>query len=349
MGLPTDLQILGQARYATQSRREALFRETPFQTLQRWVLGTAWTLKPSRVTGLPALAQMWLADLAAKDGRLPDPRQALSKPPGLCGIVHDLSVPTLVEAYRRGLFTFAHLGPLKWMSPPERCVLSFDDFHMSKRLRARLRQSRFRVTFDRDFECVIKSCAGRRNGKWHLTWITPRIMHAYCNLHDAGYAHSFEVWNADGALVGGGYGVAVGGAFTIESQFSLESNTSKIGFAVLNWHLAKWGFLLNDNKGPTRNTLEMGFEVVPRAAFHDRLAEAVRLPDRRCPWEAEADLPTVAQWRPAVDAAASDTVPPAPTVTPMPDPVRVGAALLPVVGALGSDRMALAEAFCALL
>ena len=136
MGLPTDLQILGQARYATQSRREALFRETPFQTLQRWVLGTAWTLKPSRVTGLPALAQMWLADLAAKDGRLPDPRQALSKPPGLCGIVHDLSVPTLVEAYRRGLFTFAHLGPLKWMSPPERCVLSFDDFHMSKRLRS---------------------------------------------------------------------------------------------------------------------------------------------------------------------------------------------------------------------
>ena len=128
-------------------------------------------------------------------------------------------------------------------------------------------------------------------------------------------------------------------------------NTSKIGFAVLNWHLAKWGFLLNDNKGPTRNTLEMGFEVVPRAAFHARLAEAVRLPDRRCRWEAEADLPTVAQWRPAaLDArrvgprAASGA-----TLTPMPDPARVGAALLPVVGALGSDRMALAEAFCALL
>ena len=176
-----------------------------------------------------------------------------------------LSVDTLVEAHRRGIFTFAHFGPLKWMAPPERCVLSFADFHMSKRLRSRLRQNRFHVTFDRDFEGVIKACAGRRDGKWHLTWITPQIMRAYCDLHDAGYAHSFEVWNGDGALVGGGYGVAVGGAFTIESQFTRESHTSKIGFAMLNWHLAKWGFLLNDNKGPTRNTLEMGFEVVPRA------------------------------------------------------------------------------------
>ena len=218
---------------------------------------------------------MWLADLVRPARTLPDPDDALGNPPGLCGFVHDLSVRTLVEAHRRGIFTFAHFGPLKWMAPPERCVLDFSDFHMSKRLRSRLRQNRFHVTFDRDFECVIKACAGRRDGKWHLTWITPQIMHAYCDLHDAGYAHSFEVWNNDGALVGGGYGVAVGGAFTIELQFTRESHTSKIGFAVLNWHLAKWGFVLNDNKGPTQNTLDMGFQVVPRAEFQARLA-------RRC-------------------------------------------------------------------
>jgi leucyl/phenylalanyl-tRNA---protein transferase len=349
MGFSPDLRILADAKRATRSQREELFRETSMDMLQRWILGAAWTLKPSRAIGLPALAQMWLTDLAVGDRRLPDPRQALTRPPGLCGIVHDLSVPTLVEAHRRGLFTFAHFGPLKWMSPPERCVLNFEDFHMSKRLRSRLRQSRFRVTFDRDFERVIKACAGRRSGKWHLTWITPQIMHAYCDLHDAGYAHSFEVWNADGALVGGGYGMAVGGAFTIESQFTLESNTSKIGFAVLNWHLAKWGFLLNDNKGPTRNTLEMGFEVVPRAVFHSRLAEAARMPDRRGKWEAEAELPTVAQWQPAIDTTASDAMPPSPPLAPRSDRSRTGAALLPVVGMLGSERMALAEAFCALL
>ena len=114
---------------------------------------------------------------------------------------------------------------------------------------------------------MIKACAGRRDGRWHLTWITPQIMRAYCDLHDAGYAHSFEVWNNDGELVGGGYGVAVGGAFTIESQFTLESHTSKIGFAVLNWHLAKWGFLLNDNKDrrATRSTWDSRWSRGPNS------------------------------------------------------------------------------------
>jgi leucyl/phenylalanyl-tRNA--protein transferase len=347
MGMQSSEHRHEPADPAAPRRRAALFRETPFETLQRWVLGTAWALKPNRIIGLPALGRMWLTDFAARDRVLPDPERALQNPPGLCGIVHDLSVETLVEAHRRGLYTFAHFGPLKWISPPERCVLSFDDFHMSKRLRSRLRQSRFRVTFDRNFEDVIKACAGRRRGKWHLTWITPRIMRAYADLHDAGYAHSFEVWNADGELVGGGYGVAVGGAFTIESQFTRESNTSKIGFSVLNWHLAKWGFLLNDNKGPTRNTLEMGFEVVPRSAFQGRLAEAARMPDRRCKWEAEADLPTVAQWQPALQAETSDAEPP--PLVPHRDPMQAGAMLLPIVGVLGSDRMALAETVSALL
>jgi leucyl/phenylalanyl-tRNA--protein transferase len=253
------------------ARRRALFRETPAETLKRWTLGTAWALQPSRIAGLPALGRMWLAEAVSPRDRLPDPDGALARPAGLCGLVHDLSVPTLVEAHRRGLYPFAHIAPLKWWSPPARCVLAFDDFHMSRRLRGRLRQARYRVTFDRDFDGVIKACAARREGKWPVTWITPRVMHAYAALHDAGYAHSFEVWNADDELVGGGYGVAVGGAFTMESQFTRESHTSKIGFAVLNWHLARWGFLLNDNKGrcatlvPAIDALDGEFLGVSRA------------------------------------------------------------------------------------
>jgi leucyl/phenylalanyl-tRNA---protein transferase len=324
------------------AERAALFKETAVETLQRWILGTAWALRPPRISGLPALGRIWLSDLAHPRRALPRPEDALRNPPGLCGFVHDLSVETLTEAHRRGLFTFAHFGPLKWMAPPERCVLDFADFHMSKRLRSRLRQNRFRVTFDRAFERVIKACAGRRDGKWHLTWITPQIMHAYSDLHDAGYAHSFEVWNTDGDLVGGGYGVAVGGAFTIESQFTHESHTSKIGFAMLNWHLAKWGFVLNDNKGPTQNTIEMGFKVVPRAEYSARLAQAMRLPDRRGRWEAEADLMTVAQWQPAQETDAQRQ----PSVRQL---APVGAILAPVVGAIGSERLALAEAVCAML
>lgn len=313
------------------------------ERLQRCILGTAWALRPCRISGLPTLGRMWLSDLARPALALPNPDDALANPPGLCGFVHNLSVKTLIEAHSRGLYTFAHFGPLKWMAPPERCVLDFADFHMSKRLRSRLRQNRHHVTFDRDFERVISACAGRRDGKWHLTWITPQIMQAYCALHDAGYAHSFEVWSSDGALVGGGYGVAVGGAFTIESQFTHESHSSKIGFAVLNWHLAKWGFVLNDNKGPTKNTLDMGFKVMPRAEFQARLAQAMRLPDRLGPWQVEADLPTVAQWQPSSSQPRMQPQPQIKRLTP------VGALLAPVIGAIGGERLATAEAFCAML
>jgi leucyl/phenylalanyl-tRNA--protein transferase len=329
---------------AADARHSTLFTESATERMQRWILGTAWALRPCRIAGLPALGRMWLGELVRPNRALPRPEDALSNPPGLCGMVHDLSVDTLTEAHRRGLFTFAHFGPLKWMAPPERCVLNFADFHMSKRLRSRLRQNRYRVTFDQDFDAVIKACAGRRDGKWHLTWITPQIMQAYRDLHDAGYAHSFEVWNSDGALVGGGYGVAVGGAFTIESQFTRESHTSKIGFAMLNWHLAKWGFLLNDNKGPTQNTLEMGFELVPRAEYQARLAQAMALPDRRGKWEIETDLATVAQWNPSTDERRAPPLQPA--MRPL---APVGALLVPVVGAIGHERLAFAEAFCAML
>ena len=193
---------------------------------------------------------------------------------------------------------------MKWWSPPERCVLFFDELHIAKRLRRQMRQARYTVTFDRDFEGVITACAGRRDGKWHLTWITPDIMHAYAALFDAGHAHSFEVWNEAGELVGGGYGVASGGAFVTESQFSLEPNTSKIGFTVLNRHLAKWGFAFNDGKLPTPTILDMGFRSIPRREFLDRMAAAVVAPGRPGRWQVEEDVPAVADWQPGRPACA---------------------------------------------
>jgi len=165
------------------------------------------------------------------------------------------------------------------------------------------------VTFDRDFEGVIAACARRREHKWHLTWITPRIMHAYARLFDAGYAHSFEVWNRNGGLVGGGYGVAVGHAFFTESQFSLEPNTSKIGFTVLNWHLAKWGFALNDGKWETPTIASMGFRTTPRAQFRTKLASAAHEPTRIGRWQVEADLKTVADWQTRHARADEEEVP----------------------------------------
>jgi leucyl/phenylalanyl-tRNA--protein transferase len=291
-------------RSSTTTRRAALFRETPVETLERWMLGTAWAMKPERIAGVPTLARIVASGLVRGRAELPDPTTAVPLPEGLCGMVAgDITGSKLIEAYGRSLFPFAHLGPLKWYSPAERCVLFFDEFHMAKTLRRQIRQGRHTVTFDRDFEGVVKACAGRRSGKWHVTWITPRIMHMFAGLFDAGHVHSFEVWNDAGELVGGGYGLALGSVFFTESQFSLERNTSKVGFSVLNWHLAKWGFTLNDGKFPTPTILDMGFRSIPRAELQThidgRKSETLK-PGR---WQVETDLATVAAWQPGGENA----------------------------------------------
>jgi leucyl/phenylalanyl-tRNA--protein transferase len=287
----------GPACDEVAERRAALFRETAQERLERWTLGTAWALHPKRIGNLPALARLWITDPLASRSGLPDSARTLN-PAGLVGMVHELSVPTLVEAYRHGLFTFTHYGPLKWLSLDERCVLFFDRLHIGRTVRRLMRQERHKITFDRDFEAVIKACAGRRPGKWHVTWITPRIMRAYADMYDAGHVHSFEVWNQTGDLVGGGYGVAIGGAFYIESQFSRTPHASKFGFHMLNWHLAKWGFVLNDNKWTTPTAMQMGFCMIPRPDFLAHLATATRQPGKNGRWQVETDLKTVADWQP---------------------------------------------------
>ncbi len=284
------------------ARRHLLFRETPIERLQRASLGTARALAPARLGAVPLVAGFWAAGFLKDGNDLPDPAKAPMDFDGVCGIARDLSVPTLLKAHRAGLHPAAHAGPIKWWSPPRRCVLQFENFHMSRRLRARLRQDRHRVTFDRDFDAVVKACAEPRAGKWPVTWITPKIMRAYAALHDAGHAHSFEVWDRDGALVGGGYGVAIGRVFVIESQFARESHASKIGFSMLNWHLAHWGFALNDNKGPSQNVLDMGFHVITRDDYLTRLACHARETGKSGRWEVETDLAAVAAWEPKAEA-----------------------------------------------
>src|SRR5215203_2344322 len=105
----------GPARDQLLARRAILFRETPKERLERWGLGTAWALHPKRIAELPAVARVWAADLVGPQSALPDPERTFNAA-GLAGMVHDVSGPTLVEAYRNGLFTFAHFGPLKWLS-----------------------------------------------------------------------------------------------------------------------------------------------------------------------------------------------------------------------------------------
>jgi leucyl/phenylalanyl-tRNA--protein transferase len=269
----TQRASLGVAASGRADRRAALFRECLPDMAERCALGFAWALMPSRIAGVPNLLRLCLREFLAPDYILPDSERTLDAPAGLASIVHDLNIPTLLAAYRCGLYPFAHVEPLKWWSPPARSLLFFDQLHIAKRLRRQMRHEGYTVTFDRDFDGVIAACAGHRAGHWHLTWITPRIMRVYADLFDAGHAHSFEVWNERGELAGGGYGVAIGGSFVTESQFSHEPNTSKIGFTVLNWHLAHWGFAFNDGRLMTPTCRDMGFREIPRGEFLSRLAQ----------------------------------------------------------------------------
>ena len=153
-----EAQHLGIACLADSrdGRRAALLRETPAETLERFVLGTAWALQPKRIGGLSALGRLWLTEQFAPPQALPDPNHPLNAG-GLCGLVKVPSASTVVQGYKSGLFTFAHYWPLKWVSLPERCILLFDDFHIATNVRRFLRQRRYTVTFDRD----------RRDGRYH--------------------------------------------------------------------------------------------------------------------------------------------------------------------------------------
>lgn len=279
------------------------FRESAKAKLLRWTMGTAYALHPKRIAEVPQLLASMAADIARGGTRTPSEATISKRLGNFAGVCRDVTPQRIVDAASRGFFPWCHIGPLKWWTRNERMVLFLDEQHTSKRLRREMRKTDYRVTFDMAFEGVIEACAEPRKGRpLGLTWITPKIMSLYTGLHDLGVAHSFEVWSTDGRLVGGGYGLAIGRIFYTESQFSRESNTSKMGFASLNHHLAKWGFVLNDGKDFTTTIDAMGFRSIPRGEFEALLAEHTPSQARSGAWQVEDDLATVA-GRPEAPAA----------------------------------------------
>jgi leucyl/phenylalanyl-tRNA---protein transferase len=288
------LQI-AQSGGAEPDPRDELFRESASDRARRWLLGAAYACHPKRIGDLPYLLAHSAADIARGGTRIPEQDATHSRPDTFAGICRDISPATIMAAARLGFFPWAHFGPLKWWTRKNRMVLFLDEQHIGKRLRRDMKKAAYRVTFDQAFDAVVKACAGRRPGRpAGLTWVTPRIMRLYSDLHAEGHAHSFEVWSADGRLVGGGYGIAVGRIFVTESQFSRQSNTSKMGFAALNHHLAKWGFLLNDGKQHTPTIEAMGFREIKRAEFEALLAQHADANVKQGPWMVETDLATIA-------------------------------------------------------
>ena len=167
------------------------------------------------------------------DTSFPNVGLALKNPNGLIGIGGDLSTKRLLKAYSQGIFPwYSDEEPILWYSPDPRMVITPEVFHLSKSLNKIILSKRFDVRINTAFVDVITHCQTINRPGQSATWIGDDMLRAYCELHDSGYANSYEVYEKD-KLVGGLYGVALGQVFFGESMFSLVSNASKVAFAFL--------------------------------------------------------------------------------------------------------------------
>ncbi len=214
------------------------------------------------------------------------PPPVLARDDGLLAVGGDLSVERLLLAYSMGIFPWYSEGdPLLWWSPDPRMVLVPGEFHCSRRLARILRQDNFRVTFDQDFAQVIKGCAVPRSDQ-EGTWIVPEMQEAYIRLHEEGWAHSVECWQGE-ELVGGLYGVSLGGFFFGESMFSKVANGSKVAFASLAAQLDSWDFDLIDCQMNTPHLVTLGAREITGLDFSRNLQASLQRPTRRGSWSLE--------------------------------------------------------------
>jgi len=204
----------------------------------------------------------------------PPLERASKEPNGLLAVGGDLSPGRLLAAYRRGIFPWFTAGdPILWWSPDPRMVLFPGELKVSRSLAKTLRNRRYQIRLDHDFDAVIRNCAAPRAGQPE-TWITAEMRAAYGRLHALGYAHSVETW-VEGELAGGLYGVAVGAAFFGESMFTRMRDASKIALVHLVERLRTAGCGLIDCQMRTAHLASLGAREIPRKEFARRLKELV--------------------------------------------------------------------------
>jgi len=202
------------------------------------------------------------------DTPFPNVGLALKNPNGLIGIGGDLSTKRLLKAYSQGIFPwYSDEEPILWYSPDPRMVITPEVFHLSKSLNKIILSKRFDVRMNTAFVDVITHCQTINRPGQSATWIGDDMLRAYCELHDSGYAHSYEVYEKD-KLVGGLYGVALGQVFFGESMFSLVSNASKVAFAYL---LQKSHFRLIDCQVENPHLESLGAFKLSRNLFIQQL------------------------------------------------------------------------------
>lgn len=222
------------------------------------------------------------AYLLTDDLVFPPPEGA--SPEGVVAIGGDTSPERLVLAYSQGIFPWPHRDlPLLWFSPDPRFVLRFDQVHIGRSLRKRIKSQPYEVRVDNAFERVIDACASAPRPGQDGTWITSEIRQGFCALHRLGLAHSVECYR-EGELVGGLYGVALGKSFCGESMFSRADDASKIATVALLGNLCALGFHFVDCQVYTDHLARFGAEAWPRSVFLAALRRALAEPTLRGPW-----------------------------------------------------------------
>jgi leucyl/phenylalanyl-tRNA---protein transferase len=218
---------------------------------------------------------LWLKPDDPAD-RFPPVARALADPPGLLAMGGDLSIPRLLAGYARGIFPWYSSGqPILWWSPDPRAVLIPAELKISRSLAKRVRVGSYMTFTDRDFAATIAACAAPRANSAE-TWITAEMRAAYQALHEAGYAHSIETWCGD-ELIGGLYGVQLGGVFFGESMFSRRTDASKVALVRLALECQQRSVAVIDCQMATRHLASLGARTLPRGQFLELLRKNCRI------------------------------------------------------------------------
>ncbi len=197
---------------------------------------------------------------------------------GLLALGGDLEPESLILAYTNGIFPWPINDeyPLAWFSPDPRGVLYTEELHVATSLKKFLRKNPFQVTFNQQFEAVIKNCALQKRQGQESTWITDELMEAYIQFHKLGFAYSVEVLNQDQKLVGGLYGVNINKYFSGESMFHLEDNASKVALIALVSKLREFEIPYLDTQMVTPVIKSMGGTEIPRELFLKYLSKSLQ-------------------------------------------------------------------------
>ena len=210
--------------------------------------------------------------------RFPPPGEA--GPDGLLMTGGSLAPAWMMEAYKSGIFPmpiqYEERRSLAWFSPDPRGILELPGLHISRRLSRRLRRGEFLFTVNRAFSQVVEACAAPRRQDTGC-WLTLAMQNAYAGLHELGAAHSVEAWSG-GILVGGVFGISIGGFFAGESMFSRRSDASKAALSYLVTRLRDHRFALLDVQWTNEHTRSLGARDIPRDEYLSRLAAAISLP-----------------------------------------------------------------------